>query len=87
MRMFQSGMAATMMNSSAIPDDMPIESKVLTRGVRSAQAQIEGRNAEIRRNILKYDDVMSLAAHRAVRPSPRGALWRGLLRRGQHLHR
>ncbi|WP_234998697.1 preprotein translocase subunit SecA [Demequina sp. NBRC 110057] len=59
MRMFQSGMAATMMNSSAIPDDMPIESKVLTRGVRSAQAQIEGRNAEIRRNILKYDDVMS----------------------------
>ncbi|MDN4471693.1 preprotein translocase subunit SecA [Demequina zhanjiangensis] len=59
MRMFQSGMAATMMNSSAIPDDMPIESKVLTRGVRSAQAQIEGRNAEIRKNILKYDDVLN----------------------------
>ncbi|WP_082093422.1 preprotein translocase subunit SecA [Demequina sediminicola] len=59
MRMFQSGMAATMMNSSAIPDDMPIESKVLTRGVRSAQAQLEGRNAEARKNILKYDDVMS----------------------------
>ncbi len=59
MRMFQSGLAATMMNSSALPDDMPIESKVLTRGVRSAQAQIEGRNAEIRKNILKYDDVMS----------------------------
>ncbi|MDE0573828.1 preprotein translocase subunit SecA [Demequina sp. B12] len=59
MRMFQSGMAAAMMNSSAIPDDMPIESKVLTRGVRSAQAQLEGRNAEIRKNILKYDDVMS----------------------------
>ncbi len=59
MRMFQSGLAATMMNSSALPDDMPIESKVLTRGVRSAQAQLEGRNAEIRKNILKYDDVMS----------------------------
>ncbi|WP_061961723.1 preprotein translocase subunit SecA [Demequina flava] len=59
MRMFQSGLAANMMNSSAIPDDMPIESKVLTRGVRSAQAQLEGRNAEIRKNILKYDDVMS----------------------------
>ena len=59
MRMFQSGLAATMMNSSALPDDMPIESKVLTRGVRSAQAQIEGRNAEARKNVLKYDDVMS----------------------------
>ncbi|MCB2413581.1 preprotein translocase subunit SecA [Demequina sp. TTPB684] len=59
MRMFQSGLAATMMNSGALPDDLPIESKMLTRGVRSAQAQIEGRNAEIRKNILKYDDVAS----------------------------
>ncbi|MDN4482640.1 preprotein translocase subunit SecA [Demequina lignilytica] len=59
MRMFQSGLASTVMNSGALPDDMPIESKVLTRGVRSAQAQIEGRNHEIRKNILKYDDVMS----------------------------
>ncbi|MGC4173835.1 preprotein translocase subunit SecA [Demequina sp.] len=59
MRMFQSGLAASVMNSSALPDDLPIESKVLTRGVRSAQAQIEGRNHEIRKNILKYDDVMS----------------------------
>ena len=59
MRMFQSGLAATMMNSGALPDDLPIESKMLTRGVRSAQAQIEGRNAEIRGNILKYDEVAS----------------------------
>lgn len=59
MRMFQSGLAATMMNSGALPDDLPIESKMLSRGVRSAQAQIEGRNAEIRKNILKYDDVAS----------------------------
>jgi len=59
MRMFQSGLASTMMNSAALPDDLPIESKMLSRGVRSAQAQIEGRNAEIRKNILKYDDVAS----------------------------
>jgi len=59
MRMFQSGLAASVMNSAVLPDDMPIESKTLTRGVRSAQAQIEGRNHEIRKNILKYDDVMS----------------------------
>ncbi len=59
MRIFQSGLAASLMNSNAFPDDMPIESKVLTRGVRSAQAQIEGRNFEIRKTILKYDDVMA----------------------------
>ncbi|PKQ25477.1 MAG: preprotein translocase subunit SecA [Actinobacteria bacterium HGW-Actinobacteria-4] len=59
MRMFQSGLAGRMMNSNALPDDMPIESKVLTNGVRSAQAQIEGRNHEARKNILKYDDVMN----------------------------
>ncbi len=59
MRLFQTGLAAAMMNSSAFPDDMPIESKVLTRGVRSAQAQIEGRNHELRKQVLKYDDVMS----------------------------
>jgi preprotein translocase subunit SecA len=60
MRLFQTGLASAMMNSSAFPDDMPIESKVLTRGVRSAQAQIEGRNHEARKAILKYDDVMSV---------------------------
>ncbi len=59
MRMFQSSLAMSMMNSGAIPDDVPIESKVLTRGVRSAQSQIEGRNAEIRKNVLKYDDIMN----------------------------
>ncbi len=59
MRIFQSGLAAQLMNSTAFPDDMPIESKVLTRGVRSAQAQIEGRNFDMRKTILKYDDVMA----------------------------
>ena len=63
MRMFQSGLAASVMNSAALPDDLPIESKVLTRGVRSAQAQIEGRNHEIRKNILKYDDVLNSQRH------------------------
>jgi len=60
MRMFQSKMAMSMMNSPLLPDDLPIESKMLTKGVQSAQTQIEGRNAEARKNILKYDDVMNL---------------------------
>ena len=59
MRIFQSGLAATLMNSNAFPDDMPIESKVSPVECRSAQAQIEGRNFDIRKTILKYDDVMA----------------------------
>ncbi|MEY4554009.1 MAG: hypothetical protein RL197_436 [Actinomycetota bacterium] len=59
MRAFNSGAAATMMNRSDIPDEMAIESKLVSRAIASAQSQLEGRNAEIRKNVLKYDDVMS----------------------------
>ena len=38
---------------------MPLESKIVTRGIQSAQSQVESRNFEIRKNVLKYDDVMS----------------------------
>ena len=41
------------------PDDMPLESKMVTRGIQSAQSQVEARNFEIRKNVLKYDDVLS----------------------------
>jgi len=59
MRAFNSGPAAAMMNRSDVPDDMAIESKLVSRAIASAQSQLEGRNAEIRKNVLKYDDVMS----------------------------
>ena len=59
MRIFQSPMVAGLLNSDRFPEDVPIESKVLSRGVRSAQAQLEGRNHELRKNVLKYDDVMN----------------------------
>lgn len=59
MRAFNSGAAAAMMNRSDIPDDTAIESKLVSRAIASAQSQLEGRNAEIRKNVLKYDDVMS----------------------------
>jgi preprotein translocase subunit SecA len=38
---------------------VPIESKMVTRQIRSAQTQIEGQNAEIRKNVLKYDEVLN----------------------------
>jgi preprotein translocase subunit SecA len=59
MRLFNSGAAASLMNRSSVPDDSAIESKIVSRAIASAQGQVEGRNAEIRKNILKYDDVMN----------------------------
>ena len=59
MRLFNSGAAAALMNRSSVPDDSAIESGVVSRAIASAQSQVEGRNAEIRKSILKYDDVMN----------------------------
>ena len=59
MRLFNSSAAASLMNRPGIPDDMAIESKVVSRAIASAQSQVEGRNAEIRKNVLKYDDVLN----------------------------
>ncbi|WP_053387104.1 preprotein translocase subunit SecA [Leucobacter japonicus] len=58
MRLFNSGAAAALMNRGSFPDDLAIESKVVTRAIQSAQSQVEQRNAEIRKNVLKYDDVL-----------------------------
>ena len=59
MRLFNSGAAASIMNRNGVPDEMAIESKVVSRAIQSAQSQVEGRNAEIRKNVLKYDDVLN----------------------------
>ena len=59
MRLFASGLAESMMTRAGFPDDMPLESKMVTRSIQSAQTQVEARNFEIRKNVLKYDDVMS----------------------------
>ena len=59
MRLFNSGAAEALMGRSKVPDDLAIESKVVSRAIRSAQSQVESRNAEIRKNVLKYDDVLN----------------------------
>jgi preprotein translocase subunit SecA len=59
MRLFNSGLAESMMQRAGFPDDLPLESKIVTRGIASAQSQVEARNFEIRKNVLKYDDVMN----------------------------
>ncbi|UNX55826.1 preprotein translocase subunit SecA [Georgenia sp. TF02-10] len=59
MRLFNSGLAMRVMDGGAYPDDMPLEHKFVSKGIASAQSQIEARNFEIRKNVLKYDDVLS----------------------------
>jgi preprotein translocase subunit SecA len=58
MRLFATGMMSRVMNAS-FPDDMPLESKMVSRAVERAQGTVEGRNFEIRKNVLKYDEVMN----------------------------
>ncbi|HET9658555.1 MAG TPA: preprotein translocase subunit SecA [Kineosporiaceae bacterium] len=59
MRLFNSGMVENFLNAAKIPDDVPIEHKMVTRAIASAQSQVEARNFEIRKNVLKYDDVLN----------------------------
>ena len=47
------------MVAAKMDDDVPIEHKMVTRSIASAQGQVEGRNFEIRKNVLKYDDVLN----------------------------
>src|SRR5262249_17940348 len=58
MRQFATGMMSRVMNAS-FPDDMPLESKMVSKAVERAQGTVEDRNFEIRKNVLKYDEVMN----------------------------
>jgi preprotein translocase subunit SecA len=59
MRRFNGAILESMLNRIALPDDVPIEAKVVTRAIKSAQTQVEGQNFEVRKNVLKYDEVMN----------------------------
>ena len=58
MRLFATGAMDWVMDKS-LPDDVPIESKMVSKAIERAQTTVEQRNAEIRKNVLKYDEVMS----------------------------
>ena len=57
MRLFNTGMATRLMG--AAPEDSALDSKIVSRAIATAQANVEGRNAEQRKNVLKYDDVLN----------------------------
>ena len=59
LRRFNSGMVERFLTAAGIPEDAPIESKMVSNAIRSAQTQVEAQNFEMRKNVLKYDDVMN----------------------------
>ncbi len=58
MRLFATGAMSWVMDR-AFPDDMPLEAKMVTRAIERAQHTVEDRNFEIRKDVLKYDEVMN----------------------------
>ena len=58
LRLFASGAISWVMDR-ALPEDVPIEAKMVTKAIERAQNTVEGRNAETRKEVLKYDEVMN----------------------------
>jgi preprotein translocase subunit SecA len=59
MRRFNSGLVERFLGAAGVGDEVPIESKMVSNAIRSAQTQVESLNFEMRKNVLKYDDVMN----------------------------
>ena len=59
MRVFASNAVASVMDRFHLPEDVPIENKLVTRVIETAQKNVEANNFEVRKNLLKYDDVMN----------------------------
>ena len=74
MRLFNTQLVARVM-AKGLPEGEPIESKSVSKGVRTAQKSVESRNFEIRKNVLKYDDVMN--KQRSVIYAERQAVLKG----------
>src|SRR5919106_318111 len=58
MRLFASDRIAGLMSRMKIPDDVPIEAKLVSKAIERAQTQVESMHFETRKNVLKYDEVM-----------------------------
>ncbi len=59
LRLFNAGAIDSFLVRFNVPDDVPIEAKLVTNAIRSAQTQVESQNFEIRKNVLKYDEVLN----------------------------
>ena len=59
MRRFNSGLVERFLTAAGMPEETPLESKIVSNAIKSAQTQVESLNFEMRKNVLKYDDVMN----------------------------
>ncbi len=64
LRIFGSDRMKGMMDRLGLPEDMPIENKMITRSIETAQKKVEGHNFDIRKHLVEYDDVIN--KHRTV---------------------
>ena len=63
MRLFKADVVERAMLTMQLPEDQPIEHRMISRAIESAQKQVEAQNFEVRKNVLKYDDVMNRQRH------------------------
>ncbi len=73
MRIFGGERVKSMMEMLKVPEDQPIENKMVSKAIESAQSKIEGYNFDIRKHILEYDDVMN-KQRETIYKKRRGAL-------------
>ncbi len=59
MRLFKANIVERVLTMASVPEDVPIESKMVSNAIKSAQTQVEQQNFEIRKNVLKYDEVLN----------------------------
>jgi preprotein translocase subunit SecA len=59
MRRFNSGLVERFLGAAGMPEETPLESKIVSNAIKSAQTQVESLNFEMRKNVLRYDDVMN----------------------------
>ena len=84
MRRFNGAALESIMTRLNLPDDVPIEAKMVSKAIKSAQTQVEQQNYEIRKNVLKYDEVMN--QQRTVIYEERRRILRGEDLEGQVQH-
>ena len=59
MKIFGGNTITKIYNTIGADENMPIDSRIISKAVENAQKKVEGRNFSIRKNVLKYDDVMN----------------------------
>ncbi len=64
MRRFQGEWVTSIMDRLRLPEDQPIEANMVSKAIERAQRQVESQNFEIRKNVLKYDEVMNVQRER-----------------------